>query len=596
LHKKSGEFLAIKIVTIGPEIDNLKREISILKGCHHENIVQYYGSYFKDDSLWLIMEHCAGGSVIDLIRYIGEPFTNEYLIASILFGALKGLEYLHKNKKIHRDIKAGNILIDHLGNVKIADFGVSAELLNTFSDKDTVIGTPFWMSPEVISKSKYNKKTDIWSLGITAIEMAEGEPPYSHIHPIRAMFAIKNSPPQGLTEPGKWSHEFNSFVRKCLIIDPKKRPNTKELLNDAFILRKNKGRRIIQELIQHKFSLVEKNKREATYENNRQQDNFKNSQMNLNNFIVNDTGTMIERQNSFTEDESKQNDMMRKQDFMNYQGTTVIHDDDDKENYDNNNNSPYNELMQNETGTLIIKTDKDEIEIIKEIEPSVKIHEHAFTKKHLIELSEDSDQFPEELKGLSLKNLEENMKMIYNEREKEMNLILKKYENIISKHELAIKLFKKSSEKRPPNHNNSKNLQKVSSPQNAINIYQIPASTKMNLAQQLHSKLREHSIPLIKEKKGLENKNKQETCYKPEKILKTQPDEKEKNTKMNYCFDNYFKSNQAQKLTPNNSSFCLSKSPKPTKNATGESFHKKNGNIAAKSKDKSGSSMNKNFK
>lgn len=112
---------------------------------------------------------------------------------------MKGLEYLHKHKKIHRDIKAGNILLDASGTTKLADFGVSAELMNTLADKDTVIGTPFWMSPEVISKSKYNKKTDIWSLGITAIELAEGQPPYSHIHPIRAMFAIKKDPPKSLT-------------------------------------------------------------------------------------------------------------------------------------------------------------------------------------------------------------------------------------------------------------------------------------------------------------------------------------------------------------------------------------------------------------
>ena len=129
------------------------------------------------------MEYCAGGSVIDLIKAAG--LQNEEFIATVIEGTLRGLEYLHGNKKIHRDVKAGNILLDEYGNVKLADFGVSAELIDTLAHKDTVIGTPFWMSPEVISKSKYNNKTDIWSLGITAIEMAEGQPPYSHIHPFR---------------------------------------------------------------------------------------------------------------------------------------------------------------------------------------------------------------------------------------------------------------------------------------------------------------------------------------------------------------------------------------------------------------------------
>jgi serine/threonine kinase 4 len=115
------------------------------------------------------------------------------------------LEYLHQRKTIHRDIKAGNILINEFGDIKLSDFGASAELMHTLADKDTLIGSPFWMSPEVLSKNKYNCKTDIWSLGITAIELAEGEPPYSHIHPIRAMFAIQNNPPRSPSEPDKWS-------------------------------------------------------------------------------------------------------------------------------------------------------------------------------------------------------------------------------------------------------------------------------------------------------------------------------------------------------------------------------------------------------
>ena len=126
-------------------------------------------------------------------------------------------------------------MLDKHGNAKLADFGVSAQLMETYSKKRTTAGTPHWMSPEVLLKSEYNKKTDIWSLGITAIEMAEGDPPYSDINYYRAMFIIPRQPPQGLSQPEKWSKEFNNFVKRCLTIDNKQRPTAKELLLDPFI-------------------------------------------------------------------------------------------------------------------------------------------------------------------------------------------------------------------------------------------------------------------------------------------------------------------------------------------------------------------------
>ena len=152
---------------------------------------------------------------------------SEYHIATVLESTLHGLDYLHGNKKIHRDVKAANILINEMGEVKLGDFGVSAELIHTYADQDTIIGSPFWMSPEIVRKNKYNFKTDIWSLGITAIELAERKPPYSHLHPIRAMFAIENNPPKELSDPGNWSPEFNSFVRKCLTVESSLRPTAR---------------------------------------------------------------------------------------------------------------------------------------------------------------------------------------------------------------------------------------------------------------------------------------------------------------------------------------------------------------------------------
>lgn len=256
MHKESKSVYAIKIVPTNGDITSIKREISILKECKSQYIVQYYGSYLQNNNnLWLIMEYCECGSVIDLIK-IRKKALNEQEIAQILKQTLLGVEYLHKNKKIHRDIKAGNILLDGQGNAKLADFGVSAELKYSMADQDTLIGTPFWMSPEVLKKNKYNKKTDIWSLGITAIELAEGEPPYSHIHPFRAMRAIVQDPPQQLTSPEKWSLLFNQFIKKCLTLDPKLRPTASELINDPFITKNALGAQVLCSLVRDNLDLI----------------------------------------------------------------------------------------------------------------------------------------------------------------------------------------------------------------------------------------------------------------------------------------------------------------------------------------------------
>lgn len=143
---------------------------------------------------------------------------NEEQIASIIQMVLKGLQFLHESKKIHRDVKAGNILLNHEGYAKLADFGVSAQMMNSYSKKNSRIGTPYWMSPEVIKKSEHNQSTDIWSLGITCIELAEGEPPYSEIKPWKAMMNIISNPPNSLSKPQLWSKQFNSFVSTYLLL------------------------------------------------------------------------------------------------------------------------------------------------------------------------------------------------------------------------------------------------------------------------------------------------------------------------------------------------------------------------------------------
>jgi len=192
-NKKTGELVAIKIVPGEGDISALLCEADIQKDCEHNNIVRYLGSYEKDKQLWIVMELCEPGSVNDLM-IMTKCTLSEEQIRNIVAAVTISLGYLHDKKIIHRDIKSGNILLTMAGGVKIADFGVSAQLSSISSKRDTMIGAPFWMAPEVIKEEKYDSKADIWSLGISTIEMAEGRPPNSDIHPMRAIFMIPEKP------------------------------------------------------------------------------------------------------------------------------------------------------------------------------------------------------------------------------------------------------------------------------------------------------------------------------------------------------------------------------------------------------------------
>nr|XP_056701149.1 serine/threonine-protein kinase 4 [Euleptes europaea] len=247
IHKETGQVVAIKQVPVESDLQEIIKEISIMQQCDSPHVVKYYGSYFKNTDLWIVMEYCGAGSVSDIIRLRNKTLLEDE-IATIIQSTLKGLEYLHFMRKIHRDIKAGNILLNTEGHAKLADFGVAGQLTDTMAKRNTVIGTPFWMAPEVIQEIGYNCLADIWSLGITAIEMAEGKPPYADIHPMRAIFMIPTNPPPTFRKPEHWSDEFMDFVKQCLVKSPEQRATATQLLQHPFV-KNAKGVFILRDLI-----------------------------------------------------------------------------------------------------------------------------------------------------------------------------------------------------------------------------------------------------------------------------------------------------------------------------------------------------------
>ena len=249
-YRTSGQDVALKVIKLGTlEAESIGKEINILKTCRNANVVSYYGSLVADDAIWIIMDFCAGGSVSDLLERFGQTLI-EGEIAAVCGESLKGLAYLHSIGIIHRDIKAANLLLMSDGTVKLADFGVSTQLTTMTQKAKAAIGTPFWMAPEVIESTQYDTKADIWSLGITAIELAEGAPPLlTEMDAPEALRHIPTAPPPTLAEPENWSDEFHDFLSLCLEHNPDDRPTACELLNHPFIQR-CEGRRIIRQLIE----------------------------------------------------------------------------------------------------------------------------------------------------------------------------------------------------------------------------------------------------------------------------------------------------------------------------------------------------------
>nr|XP_039251767.1 mitogen-activated protein kinase kinase kinase kinase 5-like isoform X2 [Styela clava] len=253
-HNATSELAAIKVIKLEPGDDFaiIQQEIIMMKDCKHPNIVAYFGSYLRRDKLWIAMEYCGGGSMQDIYHVTGS--LEEKQIAYVSRETLQGLRYLHSKGKMHRDIKGANILLTDDGNVKLADFGVSAQITQTIAKRKSFIGTPYWMAPEVAAverKGGYNQQCDVWAVGITAIEFAELQPPMFDLHPMRALFLMSKSSfqPPKLKERNKWSADFHGFLKQALQKNPKRRPTAEKLLQHTFVAQNSLGPKLGMELL-----------------------------------------------------------------------------------------------------------------------------------------------------------------------------------------------------------------------------------------------------------------------------------------------------------------------------------------------------------
>ncbi|KAM4676123.1 LOW QUALITY PROTEIN: serine/threonine-protein kinase 10 [Discoglossus pictus] len=240
-NRETGVLAAAKVIDTKneDELEDYMVEIEILATCNHPNIVKLLGAFYFENKLWIMIEFCQGGAVdavmLELERGLTEP-----QIQAICKQMLEAMKYLHSIKIIHRDLKAGNVLLTQDGDIKLADFGVSAKNVKTLQRRDSFIGTPYWMAPEVVmcetmKDAPYDYKADIWSLGITLIEMAQIEPPHHELNPMRVLLKIAKSEPPTLAFPSKWSLEFRDFLKKALDKNPETRPSAVQLLEHPFV-------------------------------------------------------------------------------------------------------------------------------------------------------------------------------------------------------------------------------------------------------------------------------------------------------------------------------------------------------------------------
>lgn len=275
-HLPTGDVVAVKACVYEEDeaLKDLIAEIQFLHSFSHPNVVKYYGSYKKNEEVFIAMELCEAGGSNLLFEVLEKPLT-ERQTAVIMRETLKGLIYLHDNNIIHRDIKAANILLNAKGEVKLADFGVSVRLRSRDDKRNTFTGTPYWMAPELVNAKDfhtfYDAKIDVWALGITCIEYAEMEPPMNNIAPMKVLLEIPKREPPRLKEPQKWSKEFIQFLQSCLVKDPERRLTAKQLSELPFVVNCTDGPEILVELIDEALAKAEEYRQQSEF-NEQEQD------------------------------------------------------------------------------------------------------------------------------------------------------------------------------------------------------------------------------------------------------------------------------------------------------------------------------------
>ena len=399
MHKSTLKIFAIKIIdytkdglenkkTICYNYNNIQEETSLMRLVQNNDyLLKYYGSYYsrQSNTIWLILEYCSCGSLVDLMYALDRGY-KEYEIATFIEMILKGLIYLHSLNIIHRDIKAQNIFLKDDGNVVLGDFGSGAKLTDEELYRKSKKGSPYWMSPQVILQENYNVKTDIWSLGITCIELAESVPPNEDLKPNVVMNKIAKSPPkvEELINVEEYSESFVDFVGKCLIVDQNKRPSAKELIEHEFIKKNSKGKDFVKKLIEEnadeikeqineKIKELKKIKDNIYDDNNSEEDlikisNDKIDETNLQNNINNqEKEEIISVQNIDVDNNANNDNNNTNEDLYSDRNYISSNKDDENENDEKDNeNNINNDINENnneneeyqEDNSVIINNDK----------------------------------------------------------------------------------------------------------------------------------------------------------------------------------------------------------------------------------------------